>query len=284
MKAGFIGLGHLGKTIAKRLISEGVELIIWNRTIEKARDLNAEIAESPAALISDVSVLFINLFDTKAVSTVLEGDNGILKGDCTGKIIIDTTTNHFESVLRFHELVKSHGGQYLESTILGSVVPASQGALTVLVSGDKSAYDNALPYLQKIGKSIFYLGEPGLATKMKLVNNLVLGSFMATIAEAVAFGEKVGIDKGNVIEILAAGAGNSGLLNAKKDKLLKADFSSQFSSSLIYKDLEYLQELSFTLKRPLFTAAIIKELYGMTYSKGMESLDFSAIYKLLKEY
>ena len=247
MKAGFIGLGHLGKTIAKRLISEGVELIVWNRTIEKARDLNAEVAESPAALISDVSVVFINLFDSKAVGAILEGDNGILKGDFRGKIIIDTTTNHYESVLRFHELVKSHGGQYLESTILGSVVPASQGALTVLVSGDKSAYDKVMPYLQKIGKSIFYLGEPGLATRMKLVNNLVLGSFMATIAEAVIFGEAIGIDKGKVIEILAAGAANSGVLNAKRDKLLKEDFSPQFSSSLIYKDLEYLQELSFDL-------------------------------------
>lgn len=89
-------------------------------------------------------------------------------------------------------------------------MPASQGALTVLVSGDKSAYDNVLPYLQMIGRSIFYLGKPGLATKMKLVNNLVRGSFMATIAEAVVFGEKVGINKATVIDILAAGAGNSG--------------------------------------------------------------------------
>lgn len=284
MKAGLIGLGHMGKAIAQRLISEGIELTVWNRTIEKAQGLNAKVAESPAALVSNVPVLFINLFDSGAVSEVLEGVNGALKGDCSGKVIVDTTTNHFKPVLRFHELVRSSGGQYLESTILGSVLPASQGELTLLVSGDKSAYDSIMPYLRKIGKSIFYLGEPGLATKMKLVNNLVLGSFMAAIAEAVAFGEKAGIDKAKVIEILASGAGNSGVLNAKRDKLLRDDFSPQFSSSLIYRDLQYLQELSFDLKKPLFTAAIIKELYGMTYPEGIEGLDFSALYKLLKEY
>src|SRR5512139_3523379 len=193
MKAGFIGLGHLGKAMAKRLISEGIELMVWNRTREKASDLGALLADSPAALLSQVEILFMNLFDSAAVEAVLAGRDGILKGDCTGKIIIDTTTNHFELVAYFHELLKKHGGFYLESPVLGSVVPASQGALTVLVSGDKNAFDKALPWIEKIGQNIFFLGKPAMATKMKLINNLALGSFMATIAEALAFGESAGI-------------------------------------------------------------------------------------------
>jgi 3-hydroxyisobutyrate dehydrogenase len=95
MKAGFIGLGHLGKAIAKRLISQGVDLIVWNRTSDKAKDLGVEIAESPAALASRVPVVIINLFDSNAVRSVLEGDNGLLKSDIRGKLVIDTTTNHF---------------------------------------------------------------------------------------------------------------------------------------------------------------------------------------------
>lgn len=283
MKAGFIGLGHLGKTIAQRLIDEGVTLTVWNRTRDKAAGLEAGIAETPSHLLPDNDIIFVNLFDSGAVQSVMSGKGGLLEGDCRGKIIIDTTTNHFDSVGGFHELCEVRGARYLEAPVLGSVVPASEGKLTVLVSGDETAFETARPYLERIGKNIFYVVTPALATKMKLINNLVLGSFMATLSEAVSFGESAGLDKGKVLEILSAGAGNSGVLNAKREKLLKEDFSPHFSSALIYKDLRYLQDLAFALKRPLFTGSIAKELFAMVYAKNMEHLDFSAVYKVLSD-
>jgi 3-hydroxyisobutyrate dehydrogenase len=284
MKTGFIGLGHLGKTMAKRLISEGVELIVWNRTKEKTADLGAEVAESPAGVAAKADVVFLNLFDSGAVRAVLTGRGGLLEADCRGKIVIDTTTNHFRDVASFHEMLRERDAYYLESPVVGSVVPASQGNLTVLVSGDAAAYEKATPLIEKIGKHIFYLEKPSLAVKMKLINNLVLGAFMAAVAESVAFGEKAGLEKAKVIEILSAGAGNSAVLNAKKEKLLGEDFSTHFSSSLIYKDLHYLQDLAWSLKMPLFTGSMAKELFGMTFAKGIEGLDFSAVYKIMKEY
>lgn len=283
MKAGFIGLGNLGRAMAKRLISEGVDLTVWNRTKEKASDLGVEIADSPAALISGADVVFLNLFDSAAVGSVISGKGGLLEGNCSGKIVIDTTTNHFEQVLTFHEIMKGRDVAYLEAPVLGSVVPASQGNLTVLVSGEKTAFDRGLPLVEKIGKNIFYLEKPAFATKMKLINNLALGSFMATIAEAVAIGEDAGIDKAKILDILAAGAGNSMVLNAKKEKLLKEDFSAHFSSAAIYKDLHYLQDLARTLKRPLFTGSAVKEVFAMTFSQELENLDFSAVYMILKK-
>ncbi len=284
MKAGFIGLGHLGKAMAKRLLSEGVELVVWNRTKEKATDLGVEVAASPVRLTEKSDILFLNLFDSNAVQSVLTGDEGVLEGSCEGKIVIDTSTNHFEAAQCFHELLKGAGAFYLESPVLGSVIPASQGNLTVLVSGEQSAFEAARPYLEKIGKNIFFLGEPALATKMKLANNLVLGTLMATLAEAVAFGEASGIEKERVLDILAAGAGNSAVLTAKREKLLKEDFSAHFSSALIYKDLHYLQDLAWSLRRPLFTGSAAKELYGMVLAKEMDTLDFSAVYRIMKEY
>lgn len=283
MKVGFIGLGHLGKTMAKRLLSEGVELVVWNRTKEKALDLGTAIAESPADLVSKTEIIFLNLFDSTAVESIIVGKEGLLKGDCQGKIIVDTTTNHFELVAYFHKALKDYGVSYLEAPVLGSVIPASQGALTVLVSGARDAFDKALPLIEKIGKTVFFMGEPTLATKMKLINNLALGSFMAVIAEALAFGEDAGIARSKVIDILSSGAGNSAVLNAKKDKLLKEDFSTHFSSALIYKDLHYLQDLARALKRPLFTGSVAKELFGMTFSRDLDHLDFSAVYRIMKE-
>jgi 3-hydroxyisobutyrate dehydrogenase len=284
MKIGFIGLGHLGKTIAKRLIGQGVDLVVWNRTAEKAADLRVPVARSPADLISQADVVFLNLFDSSAVSAVLDGENGLLRGNCQGKIIVDTTTNHFDSVPRFYEDVRQHGAYYLETPVLGSVVPASNGALTVLVSGDKDAYEQVKPLLEKIGKAIYYLGEPTLATKMKLVNNMVLGTLMATGAEAVALGEAAGVSREMVVNIILSGAGNSMVLNGKRDMLIREDFPTQFSSALIYKDLHYLQDLAKSLKRPLFTGSATKELYAMTFAKGIAAEDFSAIYKVFRQY
>ncbi|HAM49395.1 MAG TPA: NAD(P)-dependent oxidoreductase [Nitrospiraceae bacterium] len=284
MKTGFIGLGHLGKAIARRLISEGTELVVWNRTREKAAELGVKITESPSGILSETDRVIINLFDSDAVNEIITGKGGLLEGDCKGKIIIDTTTNHFDRVAIFHDILKKHGAYYLESPVLGSVVPASLGKLIVLVSGEKAAYENVKPLLEKIGTNIFYLEKRTLATKMKLINNLVLGVFMTALTEATVFGEDAGIDKEIVLDILSAGAGNSAVLNAKKEKILKEDFSTHFSSALIYKDLHYMQDLARSLKRPLFTGSFAKELFGMTFAKKTDGLDLAGVYNIMKEY
>ncbi|HET6514873.1 MAG TPA: NAD(P)-dependent oxidoreductase [Thermodesulfovibrionales bacterium] len=283
MNIGFIGLGHLGKAIAKRLLECGYSLTVWNRTSGKTEDISVERALSPKAVTEAAEIIFLCLFDSNAVHTVFTREDGLLAGDITGKIIVDLSTNHFRDVKTFHELCSSRGGIYLETPVLGSVVPASQGALTILISGSKGGYEKVKPVLENIGKNLFFLGEPALATKMKLINNLTLGSFMATLAEALALGEKAGIDRRDVVEILSAGAGNSMVLNAKKAKLLEEDFSPHFSNALIYKDLHCLQDLAYELRSPLFTGAVVKELYAKTFDRGIGEQDFSAIYAFFKK-
>ena len=283
MHAGFIGLGHLGKAIAGRLLESGHSLTVWNRTPEKAAGMPVETTASPAAVAEKAEVIFTCLFDSNAVLEVLSAADGLLSNDASGRVIVDLTTNHFRDVTGFHELCGHSGAAYLEAPVLGSVVPASQGALTVLVSGQEAKYEKVKPVLENIASNLFFLGAPGLATRMKLINNLTLGSFMATLAEAVAFGEDAGIPKEELLEILSVGGGNSMVLNAKKAKLRDEDFSTHFSSALIYKDLHCLQDLAFELKKPLLTGAAIKELFARTYEEGIEQEDFSAVYKLFKK-
>jgi len=283
MQLGFIGLGHLGKAIAGRLLDCGHTLTVWNRSAEKARSLNAVLADSPAEVVRRADIICLFLFDSKAVYTVLTQKDGLLSADMRGKVVVDHTTNHFRDVITFHDDCAGAGAIYLESPVLGSVVPAGRGMLTVLVSGKEEGYNMAGSVLSQIGKHLFYLGEPGLATKMKLINNLVLGNFMATLAESLAFAQKVGIAGEQVLDILNAGAGQSLVLSAKKDKLLNEDFSTHFSNSLIYKDLDCLQDLAYEEKHPLFTGAVTKELYARTFAAGMDGLDFSSIYRLFKK-
>lgn len=282
MHLGFIGLGRLGKAIAGRLLDCGHTLTVWNRTGSKAESMPVMAAATPQEAAKDVDVIFLCLFDSEAVHSVLTQPQGLLDGGVANKIVVDLTTNHFKEVAGFHPLCEQAGGVYLEAPVLGSVVPASQGALTVLVSGPKEGFEKVESVLKEIGKHLFYLEKPTLATKMKLINNLALGSFMATIAEALALGEKSGLEKEEILEILSVGGGDSLVLKAKKKKLLDQDFSTHFSNALIYKDLHCLQDLAYTLKKPLFTAAAAKELYARTFEAGIDQEDFASIYKLFK--
>lgn len=281
MKIGFIGLGHLGKAMAQRLISEGLDIIVWNRTADKAKGLRAEVAKQPSEVMNKSEIIFVNVFDSGAVSAILSGDNGLLAGKCDGRLIIDTTTNHFEAVPLFYELVGKSGAHYIEAPIFGSVVPASKGALTIVVSGDKNSYEKARPYLGKLGSNIFYLPTPTHATRMKLINNMVLGSFMATIAEAAVYGEAAGIGRAKALEILGAGAGNSGVLHGKKQMLIDDSYGAQFTIDAVYKDLQYAQDLADEIKRPLFMAGLSRELFGMARASGRGEDDFCAVFDVL---
>ena len=180
MSIGFIGLGNLGQAICKRLSDIGENLLVYNRNKEKIKNLPYEKVETPNELFKKCDVVFICLFDSNGVSEIL---NKFTSDDLKGKTIIDLTTNHYEDVLKFHEDVNSKGGNYLENPVFGSVAPALKGELTVVSSGKKETFEAVKPILEKIAKEIFYLPIPSSATKMKLINNLCLGSFMATIAE-----------------------------------------------------------------------------------------------------
>ena len=154
MNLGFIGLGHLGKSIAGRLTDCGHSLTVWNRSPAKGEGMPVKMAPSPLAVTDDTDIIFMCLFDSKAVDSVLSQENGLLSGRLAGKVIVDLSTNHFKPVLAFHERCRNAGAVYLEAPVLGSVVPAAKGALTVLVSGDRAGYETAKPVLDNIGKHV----------------------------------------------------------------------------------------------------------------------------------
>ncbi|WP_428027019.1 NAD(P)-dependent oxidoreductase [Arcobacter sp.] len=282
MSIGFIGLGNLGQAIATRLSDVGEELIVYNRNIEKIKDLGYEIASTPKELLKKCDTIFMCLFDSPAVFNILQMENGLLCEDLKGKTIIDLTTNHYDDVLKFHELVNNMGGNYLENPVFGSVAPALKGELTVVSSGKKEVFERVKPILQKIAKEIFHLEKLSSATKMKLINNLCLGSFMATLAECTALAESCEIEKSKALEILSVGGGQSLVLKAKTQKLIDEDFSAHFSNNAINKDLHLLQDLAFNLKQPLYSATIPKELFSKMKMMGKGEEDFSSIYQLFK--
>ena len=282
MAIGFIGLGNLGRAITSRLASLGEELVIYNRNKEKIKDLPYEKVETPREILDKCDVVFLCLFDSDGVNYILSGENGLLCEELAGKTIIDLTTNHYHDVLEFHNAVNALGGNYLENPVFGSVAPALQGALTVVSSGKKEVFERVKPILEKIAKEIFFLETPSSATKMKLINNLCLGSFMATLAECTAMAESCDIPKAKALEILGVGGGQSLVLKAKTQKLIDEDFSAHFSNNAINKDLHLLQDLAYKLQKPLYSATIPKELFSKMKMMGKGEEDFSSIYQLFK--
>ena len=282
MSVGFIGLGNLGSTIARRLADMGEDVKVWNRTKAKADALGFEVMFTPKELVDNCDTVFMCLFDSNGVRDVLTQKDGLLSADLSGKTIIDLTTNHFKDVISFHQMVEEKGGDYLESPVFGSVVPASKGEVTVVVSGKEAVFQAHKAQLEKFGNNIFFLGTAGLATKMKLINNLCLGSFMATIAESTALGEACGIEKKDILDILGVGGGKSLVLAAKTQKLIDEDFSPHFSVAAINKDLHCLQDLAYTMEHPLYTGSIVKELFSKMKMMGKGDEDLSAIYQLFK--
>lgn len=282
LRAGLIGLGRMGKAIATRLKSQGVELYAWNRSLTKAREIDVLVSDSPASLASKADFIILSLYDSAAVREVLTMRHGILNADLKGKTLIDTTTNHWNEVLSFHSILAERGAEYLEAPILGSIVPAMTGSLTMLVSGNDGAYRSALPIIEKFCSDIFFLKEPGLAARTKLLNNLLLGSFMASIAEALSLSEKAGLDRALSLDIFSKGAGASAVLDSKREKVLKDDYGAHFKCSLMYRDLHALQDMARSLKSPLFTAGVVKELFALALSRGWGDEDFSAVFKAVK--
>ena len=282
MKIGFIGLGNLGQALCIRLSALGDELFVYNRNKEKIKDLPYAKVNTPKEILKHCDVVFLCLFDSPAVANILTQENGILCDELKGKTIIDLTTNHYEDVLKFHKIVNDAGGNYLENPVFGSVAPALKGELTIVSSGKIEVFEKMKPILEKIAIEIFYLETPSSATKMKLINNLCLGSFMTTLAECTALAESCQIDKSKALEILGVGGGQSLVLKAKKQKLIDEDFTAHFSNNAINKDLHLLQDLAYNMKLPLYSASIPKELFSKMKMMGKGEEDFSSIYQLFK--
>lgn len=283
MPIGFIGLGNLGTAIATRLKEVGLEVLTYNRTKEKAISKGFDVVDTPKDLLTKCDVIFLCLFDSPAVDNILHMENGLLCEELKGKTVIDLSTHHFDDVLNVHKTMEKFRAKYLENPVFGSVAPALAGVLTLVASGKKEVFEEVKPLLEKFGKEIFFLEKQGAATKMKLINNLCLGSFMATIAECTSLAEDCSIPKEKALDILGVGGGTSLVLNAKKQKLITEDFSAHFSNDAINKDLHCLQDLAYSMNKPLYSAAMPKELFSKMKMMGKGEEDFSSIYQLFKK-
>ncbi len=281
---GFIGLGIMGSRMAKNLLKNGFEITVYNRSKEKAEDLlkaGALWAESPRKLAEKADIIFTMLANPAVVETIAVGEGGFLDHFSEGKLWVDCSTVDPAFSRRMDGEAGKRGIRFLDAPVAGSKGPAETGELVFLAGGKKEDLDEVLPYFKAMGKEVFYQGETGKGTSMKLLFNLMLAQSMAAFAEAVSLGEAIGLEKEAVVTTLLNGATAAPFLKGKREKIMNGDFSAEFPLEHMQKDMQLVSQAAYETNISLPIANVTKEIYAMAKQQGLGKEDFSAIYSLL---
>ena len=239
VKLGFIGLGNMGNRIAQRLLDHGYPLVAYDMNIAKAEAVVAKrgfVAKNILELTRTVDVILSCLTNDEAVQSVYAGPEGVFAHARPGTIVLEMSTISPESSRELHRLGAKSGIEVLDVAISGSTPAAEQGILTLLAGGNKELFYAAEPIFKAIAKQYFLLGGPGSGTAMKLVVNTLLGVGMQAIAEAVVLGEKTGLDRETLLDVLSKTAVVAPAHVGKLARVATNDYSPQFPLSLMNKD------------------------------------------------
>jgi len=238
-RLGFIGLGHLGSPMARRLLSAGFPMVVYNRDVNKTKPLSilgAEVAPDPGKLAGEVDVVLSCLADAAAVEAVYMGAGGVLRNARPGTRIIEMSTVAPETSRKLYQAAHELGISLLDVAVSGSTPVAEAGTLTLLGGGDRLDFDAAEAIFAAIAKQWFYMGPSGSGVAMKLVVNTLLGVGMQAIAEAVALGSKLGLPRDLLFDTLAKTAVVSPVQAAKLASAKRNDYEPQFPIRLMHKD------------------------------------------------
>jgi 3-hydroxyisobutyrate dehydrogenase len=275
-KLGFIGMGQMGSHMVARLRGAGHAVTVYDRSKEKSQ------AGSPKELAAQSDVVLISVTDDAAVEQVIFGPDGALAGLRAGSLIIDLSTVSPRSSRRSYQAAREKGGAMIDAAVSGSVPQVDQGSLVIFVGGDQDSYERSRSILEVLGQHIFYMGPSGMGTTMKLVVNTLLGAGMQILAEAIALGEKSGLEKGVLLEALEQTAvlspsQKSKLANAKSDA-----YPRLFALSLMHKDFGLVLRQAAELSVPMPATAAAEQMSAAAMARGIDD-DFSIVIKLMKE-
>jgi len=238
-RLGFIGLGHLGAPMARRLLTAGFPMLVYNRDINKTKalaTLGAEVAGDPAKLARDVDVVLSCLADGAAVEAVYLGAGGVLRNARPGARIIEMSTVAPETSRKLYRVARELKISLLDVAVSGSTPVAEAGTLTLLGGGDRQDFEAAESIFAAIAKQWFYMGPSGSGVAMKLVVNTLLGIGMQALAEAVALGAALGLPRERLFDTLAKTAVVSPVQAAKLASTRRDDYTPQFPIRLMHKD------------------------------------------------
>jgi len=287
MKIGFIGVGAMGKPMAKNLLAAGHEVFVFDLVTANIQDLEKEGAKACADnkdLAGKAELIITSLPNAKIVETVMTGENGVFSGCKPGTIIMDMSSVSPESTRAMAKIAEKYRLRYIDAPVSGGVSGAASGSLTIMVGCSRETFEEISPVLKTLGKNIYHVGETGSGDAVKIVNNLLLGVNMAALAEALVLGVKMGLKPQIMKDVISVSSGRSYALEAKLEKFIMADsFDTGFAVDLQYKDLGLAMEAAKDTCSPLPLTAAAIEVFEAARAKGLNRKDISSVIKVWED-
>lgn len=286
MKVGFIGLGIMGSRMAANLLADGHELMIWNRTAERAMPLvekGAVQAESPAALAAEVDVLFTMLAHPEAVQQTALGVDGFLDALPAGALWVDSSTVNPSFSREMARAAADRGVRFVDAPVAGTKGPAAEGTLLFLAGGSEADVEESRPFLEIMGRKTVHVGDVSMGTSLKMVVNLLLAEAMLAFAEGMALGQALGIERDTLFEVLVGGPVVAPFIKGKQPVIEAGEYEAHFPLKWMEKDLHLAAVTAHEEAVAIPTGAVTKETFALAARKGLGELDFSAIYRFLNE-
>jgi 2-hydroxy-3-oxopropionate reductase len=283
---GFIGLGIMGKPMARNLMKAGYPLVVYNRTASKADELVAAGARqvgSPREVAESAEVIITMVADSPEVEQIILGPQGVLESVKAGSVVIDMSSISPVVTQKIAAELARKGAAMLDAPVSGGEIGAVQGTLSIMVGGDEAVFEEVRPILEKMGKSVVRVGEIGAGGFTKLSNQIIVAAALQAIAEGMVLAQKAGVDIQRVYEAIKGGMAGGRTLDMKIPLLAQHKFEPGFKMDLHIKDLKNALLAGKSLGVPLPATGLIHELFTACSAQGKGQKDHSVIYTLLEQ-
>lgn len=284
-RVALFGLGIMGTGMARRLLSGGFPLTVWNRDPAKATALasaGAKAAATPREAVTGAEFVFSMLADDRASRGVWLGSDGALAAAAPGAVLIECSTLTVEWITELTQAATARGVEFLDAPVTGSKAQAAAGELNFLVGGSAATLEKARPVLAAMSRSITHLGPAGSGSLIKLINNFVCGVQVAAIGEAIAMIERSGLERTRALEVLLNGAPGSPLVKLIAGRMTSSDFTPNFLLRLLAKDLGYAIQEAGRQSLELTTAKAALTDFERAIAAGHGDKDMSAVIESLR--
>lgn len=280
MRVGYIGLGLMGKSMARNILRAGYPLVVHNRSQAAVDELVAEgarAASSPADVAAQVDLVFTNLPDSPDVELVVLGVNGIIEGARPGLIYVDNSTIKPSTARHIALVLAEKGVLSLDAPVSGGDIGARDGTLAIMVGGPREALERVLPVFQVLGKTITHVGDAGAGQIAKAANQIMVAAQMVAMGELLIFAQKAGADPRKIVDAIRGGAAQCWTLDVKPPRLFDGNRKPGFKAYMQAKDLGIVMDTARQYGIPLPAAAVHTQLFNSMLELGMAELDNSAV-------
>ncbi|MBP8856854.1 MAG: NAD-binding protein [Anaerolineaceae bacterium] len=286
MRIGYIGLGIMGKSMARNILKKGFDLVVYNRSQAAVQELvgeGAAAAGSPAEVASQVEVVFTNLPDSPDVEKVVLGENGIIHGAHPGLIFVDNSTIKPATARKIAGRLAEVGVQSLDAPVSGGDIGARNGTLTIMIGGPADVLEKVIPIFMAMGKTVTHVGDSGAGQIAKAANQIMVAAQMVAMGELLVFAQKAGADPRKVVDAIKGGAAQCWTLDVKPPRLFSGNRQPGFKAAMQLKDMKIIQDTAAEYGIVLPSATLDTQLYEAMLQNGMGLMDNSAVIEMIEK-